>query len=307
MTMPPSGNQFAIAAAGYEAVVTECGATLRTLTYDGQDVVAGFAEDAHASSGRGQLLLPWPNRIAAGKYTFGGRQHQLPLTEVGRGNASHGLVRWVSWSVLDHADDSVGLGYRLMAQAGYPWTLDLEARYALSDSGLTVIVSATNRSTAAAPFAAGAHPFLTVGPGPVDGWHLRLPASTALDVDERMIPTGRRAVGGTDLDFREGRQIGTTSLDTAFTNLSRGTDGNAEVTVSNGDLGVTVWMDESYPWVQVFAGVDDAPRSILAVEPMTSPPDAFNSGEDLVVLSPSGEAGDQHIGTWGIRAQAGAT
>ena len=64
---------------------------------------------------------------------------------------------------------------------------------------------------------------------------------------------------------------------------------------------VTVWADaEAYPWLQVFTG-DSLPEPLrrtsgVAVEPMTCPPDAFRSGQDLVVLAP----GQEFEGDWGI-------
>ena len=51
-----------------------------------------------SSGGRGQLLMPWPNRIRDGRYSFGGRDLQLGLTDPSRGNASHGLARWAAWT-----------------------------------------------------------------------------------------------------------------------------------------------------------------------------------------------------------------
>lgn len=295
----PSGEQYVIGAGDYRAVVTECGAGLRLLEYDGRPLVAGFPEEQQASSGRGQLLLPWPNRIADGRYRFGGREHQLPLTEVARGHASHGLTRWASWRPLQQSATAVTLGYRLMAQPGYPWTLDLSVRYAVSEDGLLVTVTATNRAASAAPFAAGAHPYLRVGPGPVDGWRLTVPARTALATDDRKIPTGRVDVAGHDLDFRDGREIGDTVVDTAYTDLDRDSDGRASVALQGPDGGVELWMDAAHRWVQLYTGDDlTPPRTALAVEPMTAPPDAFNSGEDLLVLDP----GATTTLTWGIRA-----
>jgi aldose 1-epimerase len=294
----PSGEQFVVEGGGYRAVVTECGAGLRELGYDGRPLVEGYPEDTPASGGRGQLLLPWPNRIRDGRYRFSDRDHQLPLSEVGRGHASHGLVRWAAWRPAEVSGDAVTLEHRLMAQPGYPWTLDLSVRYAVSGDGLAVTVSATNRSTSAAPFAAGAHPYLLVGPGPVDGWRLTVPARTALAIDDRKIPTGRVDVSG-GLDFRRGRRIGDTVLDTAYTDLERDGDGRATVELRGPDRGVELWMDASHPWVQVYTADDlTPPRSALAVEPMTAPPDAFNSGEDLLVLEP----GETRTLSWGIRA-----
>src|SRR6478672_305528 len=118
----PSGEQFRITAGGYAAVVTESGAALRELTYEGRPVVDGFAEDEMSYGGRGQLLMPWPNRIRDGRYRFDGQDLQLAHTEPKRHHASHGLARWVAWTLEEHAAASVSLQYRLMAQSGYPWT-----------------------------------------------------------------------------------------------------------------------------------------------------------------------------------------
>src|SRR5919107_1734143 len=172
-------------------------ATLRVLEHDGRPIVHGFGEEEMSSAGRGQLLVPWPNRIRDGEYSFDGRDLQLGLTEPSRHNASHGLVRWAAWTPEEHTGTSVSLSYRLMAQSGYPWTVDLHVLYDLSADGLTVTQTATNLSDRPAPYACGAHPYLTAGAGPVDGWELTLPASRRLLVDERQIPIGDEEVAGT--------------------------------------------------------------------------------------------------------------
>jgi aldose 1-epimerase len=302
----PSGEQYELSADGYRAVVTECGASLRLLEYDGRPLVQGWAEDEQTASGRGQLLAPWPNRIRDGRYTFDGQDLRLPLSEPARGNASHGLVRWTAWTLQELTAHSVSLTYRLMSQTGYPWTLDLHVVHDLSADGLTVTVTATNLSARRAPYALGAHPYLKAGTGPVDQWELTLPAATRLLVDDRMIPTGRKDVRDGDLDFRMSRPIRSTSLDTAFTDLTRDADGRVEVVLRDprADQGVTLWMDGQHRWTQVYTG-DDLPtraREALAVEPMTSPPNAFATGEDLLVLSPAGTDGDEIVASWGIRA-----
>jgi aldose 1-epimerase len=67
--------------------------------------------------------------------------------------------------------------------------------------------------------------------------------------------------------------------------------------------GVALWMDDRHGWIQVYTAEKDAtPRQAIAVEPMTSPPDAFRSGTDLVVLAPAGTDGDEFSGSWGIRS-----
>ena len=307
----PSGEQYEIVAAGYRAVVTEGGATLRLLEHDGRPLVLGFAEDEMPASGRGQLLAPWPNRLRDGRYRVGDRELQLALSEPSRSNASHGLVRWVAWSLQELTEHSVTQSYRLVAQTGYPWTLDLQVSHDLSADGLTVTVSATNLSGSPAPYALGAHPYLTTGTGPVDGWELTLPASTRLVVDERRIPTGRDDVRDTELDFRVPRPIRATSLDTAFTDLDAGADARVTVALHDParDEGTELWMDGAHRWLQVYTG-DDLPRlarASLAVEPMTAPPNALATGEDLVLLAAAGDDGDTHgdthIASWGIRSR----
>ena len=188
-----------------------------------------------------------------------------------------------------------------MSQPGYPWTVDLRASYSLSDDGLAVEVTATNQADRPAPFAAGAHPYLVAGSDGPDAWVLELPASTALETDDRLIPYSRVDVEATDLDFRAARPIETTHLDHAFTDLARGEGGRASVHLAGVDGGVTLWMDRHHRWVQAFTGPPGV-REALAVEPMTAPPNAFATGEDLLVLAPAGHPGDSVTVTWGIRA-----
>jgi aldose 1-epimerase len=225
----PTGEQFLIAGGSYRAVVTESGATLRLLEHHGRPLIDGFADDEMPFGGRGQLLVPWVNRIRDGAYDFGGRRHQLALSEPARRNASHGLVRWVAWSAEEHTTSTTTLRYRLMAQTGYPWTLDLRVRYAVDERGLRVTQSAHNRADSPAPYAAGAHPSLTLGRR-IDALELTIPAATRLLVDpSRKLPEGVEDVDGTEYDFRTPRTVGDTALDHAFTGLRRGDDGRATV------------------------------------------------------------------------------
>lgn len=299
----PSGDQFEIEAAGYRAVVTESGAALRLLEHGGRALVDGFGPDEMSAGGRGQLLMPWPNRIRDGRYSFGGRDHQLALSEPKRLHACHGLARWAAWTLEEHTANSVSLVYRVMAQTGYPWAVDLHVLYDLGADGLTVTQTATNLSADPAPYACGAHPYLCVGPG-IDDLELTLPAGTRALPDDRLIPVETVPVDA-EHDFRRPRPIGATAFDEAYGDLAR-TDGVATTTLRHPDdgLGVALWVDERIAWLQVYSA-DDVPgkqRRSLAVEPMTAPADAFNSGTDLVTLAPAGDAGDELSVMWGIRA-----
>jgi aldose 1-epimerase len=298
----PSGEQYDIAAAGYRAVITESGAALRVLAYGERPLIDGFSADEMATGGRGQLLMPWPNRIRDGRYTFGGRDLQLALTEPSRSNASHGLARWAAWTLEEHTTNSVSLVYRVMAQTGYPWAVDLHVLYDLGADGLTVTQTATNLSDEPAPYACGAHPYLAVGEG-IDHLELTLPAGTRTLADDRLIPTDTVAVDEAH-DFRGGKPIGDVVFNETYGDLER-VDGVASATVRHPDgHGVALWVDEKIPWLLVYSA-DDVPgkeRRSLAIEPMTAPANAFNSGIDLVTLAPAGEPGDELSVTWGVRA-----
>jgi aldose 1-epimerase len=246
------------------------------------------------------VLIPWPNRIRDGSYEFGGRRHQLALTEPSARNAIHGLVRWVGWTVAERDASRVVMEHTLHPHPGYPFSLDLSIEYTLTGDGLGVRTTATNTGPDPCPFGSGAHPYLSVGTATVDSVILRAPGRTVLHSDEHGIPDGSGPVHDTEYDFRRPRAIGATVLDNAFTDLERDEEGLARVELRHpdGDAGLTLWVDESYRWLMVFTGdpLPDVNRRSLAVEPMTCPPNAFQSGDDLIVLDP----GSSFSGTWGI-------
>jgi aldose 1-epimerase len=296
----PSGQQIEIRAGTQRVVVVEVGAGLRSYTAGGRDVVDGYREDELASAGRGQVLIPWPNRLEDGAYKFLGRRHQLPLNEPGAGNAIHGLVRWAAWSVGVREEHRVVMEHTLHPQPGYPFSLALSVEYALSEAGLRVSASATNIGGEACPYGSGAHPYLTVGTETVDSVILHAPGRTMLQADARGIPVGAAPVEATDYDFRRRRPIGATKLDNAYTDLERDGDGRARVELRHPDGGtsVSLWLDEGYRYLELFTG-DSQPsvsRRSLAVEPMTCPPNAFRSGEGVLVLEP----GQSTRTEWGI-------
>jgi aldose 1-epimerase len=306
MTTPISGTHFGLTAGDYHATIASVGATLRTLEFRGRPLVVPFEADEIRPVFRGATLAPWPNRVVDGKYTFAGVEQQLALTEPARGHALHGLAAWLEFSPVDQSAGSVALLATIEAQAGYPHRLDVTVTFTLDETGLHTSVTATNTGTDAAPWGTAPHPYLVAGDGRVDDWSLTLPAATVVTVtEERLLPVASADVGTEGdgiFDFREPRTIGDTFIDHAFTDLTRDADNAATVSVLTADgSGVEMTWDASCPWVQVHTADSDDPsrdRIGLAVEPMTCPPDAFNSGVDLVVLEP----GASSTAGWTIRA-----
>jgi aldose 1-epimerase len=251
--------------------------------------------------GAGAVLVPWPNRVAGATWSQNGETHTLEATEAVRGNAIHGLVRHASWTVVSQEDGSVTLGVDVDEEQGWPFPFRTTISYALSEEGLTVEHTVVNRGERPMPFGVGTHPYPRPGNTDVDECVLTLAARTVLPVDlDTMIPNGSPIdVTGTDYDFGVGRPLRDVELDTAFGGCEPGADGFVRHSVTNKDgSGVEVWAESDFRWVQVFTP-DEFPGKgarAVAIEPMTCPPDALNSGVDLKWLAP----GETWVGRWGI-------
>ena len=280
-------------------MVVELGGGLRAYEDERGPLLDGFDSDQPCTSGRGQHLLPWPNRICDGRYEFDGQQQQLSLSEPANRNAIHGLVRWANWALAARAPDRVVLEHVLHEQPGWPGVLALRLEYALDAVGLSVTTTAVNVGARAIPFGAGSHPYLTLGAPMIDSLTLQAPGRAYFESDPRGIPTSRHSVTGTPFDFTRPRQLGDSRLDTAFTDLIRDDDGLARVRLWTEGRAATLWMDASYGYLMLFTGETLPPserRRGLAVEPMTCAPNAFVSGEGVRRLEP----GEEHRASWGI-------
>jgi aldose 1-epimerase len=301
----PSGGQVELSYGDQHAVVVEVGGGLRTYSFADREILDGYGADEMCRSGRGQVLIPWPNRLEDGSYEFEGRRHQVPIDDPAENDAIHGLVRWASWTVGRRTPESVAMEHLLHPRPGYPFSLALRIEYALSDDGLSVTTTATNVGPDPCPYGCGSHPYLTVGTERVDSLVLRAPGGTVLTSSERGLPTGRSSVEGTEYDFRRPRPIAGTRLDSCFTDLERGEDGLARVELEDPGSGdaLGLWADRRYGYLMLFTGdpLPDVNRRSLAVEPMSCPPNAFRSGEGLIRLAP----GASCASSWGIAPRRG--
>jgi aldose 1-epimerase len=301
MSSPPSGEQLEISYRDQRATVVEVGGGVREYRVGDRPVLDPYPVDGMCDGAHGAPLIPWPNRLADGRYRFDGEDHQLPLSEPDKGNAIHGLLRWRSWHALERAADRVVVGTTLHPCPGYPFALDVRIDYALGDGGLRVETTVRNVGDRALPYACGQHPYLSPGSGRIDDCLLELDARTRILTDaERQLPTGTEAVEGGPFDFRTRVRLGDRQLDAAFTDLERDDGGRAWVRLTAPDgHRVDLWMDETYRIVQLYTGdtlSKERRRRGLAAEPMTSPPNAFRTGDSLIQLEP----GASVTSAWGI-------
>ena len=282
-----------------EAVIVQVGASIREFRIGNVELTEPYGEFSTPPFGDGLVLVPWPNRVEDGIWKLDGEVQQLDLTEPKLHNAIHGLLRHVGYVVVEKTDDSVTLGATVFPQHGYPFLLDTTVRYQLVDDGLTITHRITNETDQPAPVAIGTHPFFQIGDVPTENLTLTVHAGTRFPVDERLNVSPEIPVDG-DYDLRGGRTIADVNFDDAFGDVTPDNQVTAKLTAPDG-RSVALWQDENFPYVQIFT-TRKFPRgtgftTAIAMEPMTAPANAFNSGQSLKWLNP----GEAWQATWGIR------
>ena len=276
-----SGREIVLQAGDYEARIVTVGAGLAGLTYRGHDLVVPHSVNQCPPGYLGKVLMPWPNRVAGGSYSWEGTSYDLPVDEPTFGTALHGFVTFQEWEIAEADTSSVLLRTLIAARYSYPWTLLASTRYSLdADAGLSVELSATNIGEGTAPYGVGFHPYLAVDDTRADDLELQNPASVIYEADASMIPVAAHDATSFGLDFRSPTVIGDSRLDHAFAGLPEGT---WAVTLRDPASGVGVSLSSDARWLQVYSA-DYIGRVGVAVEPMSCPPNAFNSGTDVVAL-----------------------
>lgn len=300
----PTGEQIVLEREGARATVGTVAAVLRELVVDGVALTETFSVDAAPPFAAGIVLAPWPNRVADAVWRLDGVEQALDVTEPARGNAIHGLLRNTDYAVVQQDAASVTLRGLIPPQHGWPFLLVTTVRYALRADGLDVTHTATNHATTPAPWALGTHPFLRVGEVPVADLTLTVHAGTRLEADDRLIPRAEHPVDGTPFDLRAGRRVGELDLDTTFGAVAPVGGVSARLEAPDGSV-VELRQEASWGYLQVFTPRafprDDGPGLAVAVEPMTAPPDALNSGDGLAWIEP----GATWEGSWGLRYRGG--
>lgn len=302
MLRPPSGEQHLIRHGDQQATIVEVGGGIRSYRAGERDVLQPYPLDAKCDGAHGAPLIPWPNRLGDGRYRFDETDYQVALTEPEKGNAIHGFLHWRPWQAARESDSHMVMTTTLYPLQGYPFLLDLQIDYRLTEAGLTVTTTGTNNGDRACPYGCGQHPYLSPGDGLIDDCTLQLAAHTRIVTDpQRQLPIGTEDVAGTDYDFRAGRRISDLRVDYAFTDLDRDADGRAWVSLTGTDgRTAEVWVDEAYPNIEIYtADTLEAPRRRrgLGTEPMTCPPNAFQTGDGVIRLEP----GQTARAAWGAR------
>ncbi|MET3902134.1 aldose 1-epimerase [Paenarthrobacter sp. 4246] len=294
-----TGRQFELRRGDALAVITELAAGLRLYSRGGVQLTESYDDDQIPPGATGITLAPWANRVEDGVWYLDGKKQQLDITEVSRNNASHGLLRNAAYTLVDESEFSVSLEATVFPQHGYPFLVRHVVRYELDEAmDLRVRQTLVNDSQGRAPFVLGAHPYLRLGDVATEDLVLTVKARTRLVADERLIPRSTAAADG-PYDLSAGTAVNDLLIDVALTDLAYD-GGVARHTLTAPDgRSVSLEQDELSPYVHVFVTDTFPGRSkAVAIEPMTGPANAFNSGDGLRWLAP----GEAFTMSWGITA-----
>ncbi len=271
------------------------------IRFSGTNILDGYEtpEELHAGKwGKCAILFPFPNRLRDGRYTWHGRDYSFPINNASTNNAIHGFVRHEFFQVerIELTRERASITSRFVADGhnpAYPFAFTLDVTFAMTLRGeFTAIFTVTNQHTESIPVGLGWHPYFRLTPR-ADDHRLLLPACERIEIDERMIPTGKRFPYS---DFRDERLVGETQLDTCFAALPNESIVRAILSAQSHALTIEA-PREQFPFFQVFTPPD---RTSIAIEPMTCNVDAFHNREGLVELP----AGDQWTGAFRIVHEA---
>ncbi|HHD7495750.1 TPA: aldose-1-epimerase [Klebsiella oxytoca] len=278
--MHSGGKTIHLQAGHYQAKIVTVGAGLAELTHRGRHVVIPHKPEEMPLAHLGKVLVPWPNRVANGCYQHNGKTFQLAVNDPVSHTAIHGLLAWRDWQINQQSVSEASLLIFLPPSYGYPFSLLVEATYRLDAiNGLHVFITALNIGSESAPYGSGAHPYLTCDLEKIDSCTLTLPADEVLSTDSLEM----HGIEHTELNFTTPRLVAATQIDHTFKTLDSGN--KWEVRVFSAAKNMTTWLRCDQPWLQVYSG-EKLERLGLAAEPMTCPPDAFNSGIGLISLAP---------------------
>lgn len=286
------------------ATINRVGAAMVTLEVGSLSLLQRFVSDT-PPMGAGITLAPWPNRVRNGLWVASGKPQQLELTENGKPNAIHGLVRHTTFEQFrDSCDASqVALETNIGPEPGWDFKVNLRVTYRVVDDGLIVTYRARNDGEVKAPFAVGSHPYFVIGTTSTESLVITVPAEVVFICDQGGIPVGRQKVSG-DQDLRGGRRVGDIELGHCYTEFTQNNGKNTATLATQGDEVLQIWADPAFAYWMLFNPHNfpgpDGPVRAIAIEPMTAPPDALNSGEGLQWLLP----GEEWQVSWGVSIQA---
>ena len=245
----------------------------------------------------GMPILLFPNRITGGKFTFDGREYQLPINEPSTGCFIHGVLHETPLEVTDLQSDSVAMRYVATAEKPYlgcfPHPFTCTVRFDLDDGGLTQTVGVRNDSALPMPMGLAYHttfrlPF--VPGGDLKDVRLKLSVGTEFERDMRDYSMTWNTVD--DFEFTNALEAGKICpFDHVISRHYRRPAG-AEMQLCDIASGyrIVYTADDQFKFWMVWNGGN---KEFLCIEPQTWMNNGVNAPEKMgdtgVIGIPSGE------------------
>jgi aldose 1-epimerase len=235
------------------------------------------------------ILFPFPNRIHDGQYSFHGKEYQLPKNDSTGSNAIHGFSPRKPWRVFGYGADTneawLHGDFRIKEDAPeatslWPGDAILSVIYRLSLDRLRIEMKVRNMGNEPFPFGLGLHPYFyfSKAGGDVSRYRLQAPARHIWPLQESL-PTGQRAAIPDQLNWNRPRMIGSTQLDTVYTDLGAIAEDPEgllhRATLSHEDRpgSLEVWTTVDFRESVLFTPPH---RQAICIEPYTCTTDAVN-------------------------------
>ncbi|MFK7946288.1 MAG: aldose 1-epimerase [Saprospiraceae bacterium] len=253
------------------------------------------ADDAVAKAvAKSHFLLPFPNRMKDGKYTFDGKSYQFPLNDTTLQHSLHGFLETIPMEIIHQEATDIQAIVELKGSFNgleyYPFPFDFHVKYTLTNSELSIQTKIKNTGKTRMPIGFGWHPYFKLDTETVDVLKMQFPNCQSVEIDNRMIPTGKT------MDytaFSDLNSIGNTSLDNCFI-LNNTNSKKVAITLQSKTTTLSVWQEtDAFPYFQIYTPPH---RQSIAIEPMTCNVDAFNNKNGLWIL----ESGEEKQVEFGI-------
>jgi aldose 1-epimerase len=254
---------------------------------EGYDDALDISANLTAKGFRSCKLSPYVCRMRGGRYAFDGKEHKVSRFYLGE-SAIHGLVYNAMFHLESHFADAASANAKMVYRyqhddSGYPFSYSLEVTYRLEQAHrLSIQTICTNHSLTNIPICDGWHPYFMLG-APVDNLYMEMDSQQMVVFDDGLLPTGAIAPYNA---YHKLNSLEGVSLDNCFV-----VDGkkSAACRLVNPAMGLALSIEavHGYPYLQVYTPPH---RQSIAIENLSSAPDAFNNGMGLRVLPPTGQA-----------------
>jgi aldose 1-epimerase len=278
---------------GIEATfVPEAGMVGCSLRHRGEELLGqrgGLRKYVDTGSTMGiPFLHPWANRLGESSFELAGREVNLDLDGLhvkrdAGGLPMHGLLGAARrWQVDRHAEVEGG---ELLAASfdfaafpqllvAFPFPHRVELVVTLGGATLTIATTVHATGDTPVPISFGFHPYLCLPGVERADWVLEAPVSERLELDERMLPTGRLE----PIEIEPGR-LGDRHFDDPYLAPANG----KPLALEGSGRRIELQLGFGYPFTQIYAPTD---TDAVAIEPMTAPTNALVTGADLRMLDP---------------------